>query len=479
MTTPYQQKKRLNPLLVQVLVISVVLHVAFLLGFGGYTVYKHVQRADTQFEQAPPTVTEAPPPPPQDVEVMIQRQQPQVQQTAMRELRVQQVGNIAVAAVTANVPNMQESFSVSSGTGLAGGMGDGLSRMNIGDATGSLGLGMSELNVFGVTDKGERILFLIDAGRNMLTDDKGGLHSYNAIKEELVRLLSGLAPGTLYNVMLYEFNTRTGARVEAFQPSLVSATPANLERLRQWLMPVNRETSRLGIRSENIKATQYVDTEIGKILSGNAGRINRADPNSHYVVTQIALEQNVDLVYVISSEWRGLSDVARPDNDREAAEWERRVNSQPYQRQLAEHMKEREEMTKIVAEREKAENEERRKRGQPPIVFRHGWLDEKMRHFNLSFKTQHPGHHSPQQYIQARQVQNYFNNMIKENYRDKNLSVPRFNFIMFVAENGSLTQAQRNNLRDYTRFFGGGRFNELKGLPAIRLHTATPGSTRN
>lgn len=464
MTTPYKPKRRLNSLLVQVLVISVVLHLAFLLGFGGYTVYKHVQRSDTQFEQAEQSVVEAPAPP-QDVEVVIQRPQQQVPQTAMRELRVQQVGNIAVAAVAADVPNMQESFSVSSG------MGDSLSNINLGAVSGGLGLGMSELNVFGVKDKGERILFLVDAGRNMLADDKGGLHSYKAIKDELTRLIGDLSPGTLYNVMLYEFNVQSGARVEAFQPSLVSATPANLERLKQWLAPINRSTNNLGVRRESIRATRAGDSDIGKILANTAGKINRPDLNSHYMVTQIALEQNVDLVYVISSEWRGFSGLARPDSEREAANWERTINSSSYQRQMAEHRAELQEMREVVAQRERAENEERRKKGQPPIVWRHGYLTEKMRYFKLALKTRSPGSHSPQQYIPARQMQSHFTDFIKENYLDKNLNAPRFNFIMLVAENGSLSQDQRNNLRDYTRFFGGGRFNELKGLPAIQLHT--------
>lgn len=467
MTAPVKPKKKLNSLLLQVLVISIAIHFAVLLGFGGYTVYKHVQRADTQFEEAPPTPVEAPPPP-QDVEVVIQRPQ-QAPPAAMRELRVQQVGNIAVAAVTANVPNMQESFSVSGG-GLAGGIGDGVAKLNVGEVSGGLGLGMSELNVFGIRDKGERILFMIDAGRNMMTDDKGGLHSYNAIKEELVSLIGGLSPGTLYNVILYEFNTSQGARMEAFQPSLVSSTPANLERLKEWLMPVNREVNRLGIRRENIKVTNYQDTDIGKILSGSSAKINRPDLNSHYIVTEVALEQNVDLVYVISSEWRGLSGIARPDNEREAADWQRRVDSRQYQQQLAEHNKELADMRKKVDELEKAANEERRKNGQPPIVFRHNWLGEKMRFFKLSFKTRHPGYHSTQQYISPREVQSFFNTVIKDNYRDKELQVPRFNFIMFMAENDSLTSEQRNNLRDFTRFFGGGRYRELKGLPAIQSH---------
>lgn len=477
MTTPTKPKKKINPLLLQVLVVSAAIHLLFLIGFGSYTVYKHVQRTETQFEQAPPPV-EAPAPPPQNVEVLIQRPPPQqAPQPAMRELRVQQVGNIAVAAVTANVPNMQESFSVASGSGLAGGMGDGIGGMNVSDVAGNLGLGMSELNVFGISDKGERILFMIDAGRNMLTDDKGGMHSYNAIKDELVRLISGLAPGTLYNVMLYEFNTADGARIEAFQPSLVTSTPANLERLKQWLLPINREAGKLGVRNRNVKVAQESEQEVGRILAG-AERVVRPDINSHYIVTQAVLEQNVDLVYIITSEWRGFSNLARPDTAREAADWERRINSAQYKRQLEEHNKERKEMTERVAQMEKTLNEERRQRGQPPIVFRHGWLEEKMNYFKLSFKTGHPGHR-PQNYMDSRNVQSYFNNELKERYRDKNLAVPRVNFIMFMAENGSLSNDQRKNVRDYARFFGGGRFRELKGLPEIRALTTTPAAASN
>ena len=39
---------------------------------------------------------------------------------------------------------------------------------------GTLGIGMSDISVFGLKTRAERILFVIDANSQMLTDAKGG-----------------------------------------------------------------------------------------------------------------------------------------------------------------------------------------------------------------------------------------------------------------------------------------------------------------
>ena len=92
---------------------------------------------------------------------------------------------------------------------------------------------MSNVNVFGVKSKSERIVLVVDSSKNMLTDDKGGLYSYKIIKEKVTEIISNLAPGTLFNVILQGDNRLS----LLFQPKLVPAGKKNLEKLTQWFAP--------------------------------------------------------------------------------------------------------------------------------------------------------------------------------------------------------------------------------------------------
>ena len=112
---PSVPKRRMNPLLIQVIVISVILHVVIGLILGGITVIDHIVADKAQFEEAPQTPEEAPPPPPVKIEVKPQKPK----QILTPKLNLRPVGNIAVADVNVDLPDMQQNFTVSSGIGLA------------------------------------------------------------------------------------------------------------------------------------------------------------------------------------------------------------------------------------------------------------------------------------------------------------------------------------------------------------------------
>jgi hypothetical protein len=234
-------QKRLIKLLFKILMMSAVAHIAILILFGGYTVYRYVISSGADFEEPPAVIDETPPP--TSVEVSIQR--PSAAILPGRELTMQSVGSIAVPALAGNIGGLQESFAIADAGGDFG-------SLRLGGST-SLGLGISEITVFGLRDSGERILFAVDAGRNMMLDSKGGLHSYNAIKEELIRLITGLSPGTLFNVIVFE---GTSNRSSAFRPTLVPAIPTNFEALSRWFMPINQRADAIGLGPGNIPIGQ-------------------------------------------------------------------------------------------------------------------------------------------------------------------------------------------------------------------------------
>jgi flagellar basal body-associated protein FliL len=70
---PATKKKKMNPLLMKVIIISVLAHLMAGFILGSYIVVKAVLPSEAQFEEPPAVVEEEPPPP---VKVQIKPQQP-------------------------------------------------------------------------------------------------------------------------------------------------------------------------------------------------------------------------------------------------------------------------------------------------------------------------------------------------------------------------------------------------------------------
>ena len=198
MITSFAKKKKMNPMLMKVIVVSVLVHV--IAGFlaGVITIATHIIKEDTMFDEPPPVQEEQPPP---EVKVQIKPQKAPPEQP-LQKLKMKQVNNIAIADVDVDLPGMGDSFSVSAGLG---GMGGG---SLLGGARGGLGMGMSDISVFGLKTRAERILFVVDANSRMVADDKGGLHSYKVIKDEISDMVGNLSAGALFNVVLISMDSQ-------------------------------------------------------------------------------------------------------------------------------------------------------------------------------------------------------------------------------------------------------------------------------
>ena len=260
-----QKKRKMNPMLLNVLLISGGVHAIALFILGSITVYKYIIPDDAQFEEPPAVEEEVPPP---DVKVEIKPQAPP-QQKAMQGLRMKQVGNISVSAVDVNLPNMQDSFSVSAGIGNIGGSG-----ALLGGTRGSIGIGMSDVSVFGLKTRAERILFVIDANRQMVTDKKGGLNSYRVIKDEITDMVGSLSAGTLFNVVMQDRR-----KLMMFKPQLVPAGSEIHSELVQWIGKINTDAQNPGL--EGVKETYGKPSErisqTGAALLRHSGIVSLAE----------------------------------------------------------------------------------------------------------------------------------------------------------------------------------------------------------
>ena len=371
----HQKKRKINPMLLNVLLISVGVHVVALFILGSITVYKYIIPDEAQFEEPSPVAEEQPPP---EVKIEIKQQPPK--QQAMQSLRMKQVGNIAVSAVDVNLPNMQESFTVSAGMG---GFGSG---SLLGGTRGTLGIGMSDISVFGLKTRAERILFVIDANSQMLTDAKGGLKSYKIIKDEITDMVGNLSAGTLFNVMMAD---RRNSKF--FKKQLVPAGQEVHQQLIQWITPINANARNAGlvegasVRRERLDTLSKDATHEDILWANQPG-------NDTAFMTQLAVEQDVDAIFFIAGYHRGFERVRRRLTEQEEADWIRFSTSRKYQDQLAMHQKEVPIMQNRINYKMKKINEERKAKGQPARVLNSRWgIYSDYRELGLEWETEHPG----------------------------------------------------------------------------------------
>jgi len=315
------KKKKLNPMLLNVLLISGGIHVAVLLVLGSITVYNYIIPDEAAFEE-PPAVEEVEPP--KDVKVEI-RKQPPPQQQAIPQLRMKQVGNIAVASVDVNLPSMDQSFTVSSGIGNFGG------GSLLGGTRGSISIGMSDISVFGLDSKAERVLFVIDASETMLTDEKGGFNSYRVIKDEIVNMVGNLSAGTLFNVIFYD-----DGRFLFFKPELVPAGTDVKREFEKWSAPINSNANSIGLQGAQAVelSTMPADHPIQSQLRTNQWNSG----NETAYLSQVFLEQTADAIFIITPRHSGFEGIRRNITAEERREWDEKTkNDSRYMAKLNEY----------------------------------------------------------------------------------------------------------------------------------------------
>lgn len=150
--------------------------------------------------------------------------------------------------VVKNVQRKTPEFKMPEITGVKGGMG------NMGDGAGgmeSIGFSMPEMDFFGAKAKGEKVVFVVHFGPATIhqggSEDKNGNKrppiEYNnpftrmtglTIRNRLEDLVDTLPEYTLFNVTAYYAGDNW-----AMSPTMQLATPANKQKVKDWMEPVN------------------------------------------------------------------------------------------------------------------------------------------------------------------------------------------------------------------------------------------------
>lgn len=432
----------------QVIVISLVIH-----GIAGLiaTVWtvRNIIIKDATFEEPPQEINEEPPP---DVKVVVEPEQQPDQ--FENQLKMPKLADIAIEDV--DLPEGDEgAFVVASSFGSFG-AGAGL----ISGGAGGLGLNLTDASIFGLKTKAERFLILIDANRRMLSDEKGGLNSYKVIKDEVARLVSGFAAGTLFNVIFYD-----KGRMLSFKPKLVPAGTSISEELKEWIDPVNSDAANVGIlghpRSQPIEISTFPDDPVHVTLPHI-----QWDGNQVGYATQLALEQNADAIFMITGYHRGFEDLRRPMNEEEKAKWEIESKSGPYQQKLTKHEAEIPKMRKRIEEELDKINRSRKSNGQPPRILKDpSNIYKSSQELGLGWDNPHPGD-APSFEIDIRSIEKYFERVVEYLYAPPE-KPPSIYVVLFLTEDEQFSNEWESQLKKYVRLFKG-RHRIIRGANELK-----------
>jgi len=151
-------------LLWEVFLLSVILHLVFVLVAGGIVVFRNVFANDAQFEGEKLARTVDP----RLVEYRVQVQDQQ--QKSGRPVPTQRITAAKVSDFS--LPDMPV-------------------------------VGESKVSFFGITASGERIFFMVDVSESMAEDHRGGYAGYELLKQEVAGMVAALEPTTFFNIAVF------------------------------------------------------------------------------------------------------------------------------------------------------------------------------------------------------------------------------------------------------------------------------------
>lgn len=459
----FRPKKEKRGLLYQVFIVVAVIQIVLLVTMGSVIVTQSIITEEKKFD-APPTIEKVDQAR-KETRVRVQQQQKKTQKLT-RRISITNPQNTNLPQVNITLPPTMS-------------MGAGISAISNIDMTSKFNIVTTTVDIGGIKSKTEKVLICIDTGKYLMTDERGGLDTYKAIREDIKKLINNLPPTVLFNLMAY--STEYGTSIHMFQPSLVAATSANKKMACDFVEPLNASLNRLGPGGNNYKLKypflpQPPDSNHYSQYVSNIYRIYQA-----------ALEQGADTIYILTTSWTDPDRIKKPWNNAqtqryvrdmarysENVERQRRAAGWNDQKQIEyerEDMIARRDGIKKAREWIKAENDRRAKKGQPLYTgnVNKAMYDNK---FYVRPKEVPPsiGAKAPEVKFESygrAGILKYYDKLFKEVYRDKQMKPPTLNMIVFRGKNENLTPAENRVIKQFTSSNNGGRSRVLKGLKPV------------
>ncbi|NNE91936.1 MAG: hypothetical protein HKN23_09845 [Verrucomicrobiales bacterium] len=316
---------------------------------------------------------------------------------------------------------------------------------------------VSDVNFFGISGGGKRVVFVIDANRPMLVDEKGGMFAYDKVKNEIGAMLQTLRRGTHFNILLYE-----GHRVVAFREKPVPGLPSNRRKAVEWLDPLNRTYERLGLRGNYEGQIVLSEEEVEPIQNRDLTNYTKA--------IQKSMEWQASAVFIIAGQFGGMRQTPTPEM---IAEWkdkggQPRVPGTPGTVDPA-ALKAWREAQQKTREWLQNENAARREKGLPPKVVLN--FNQLVRQVTGQTQPRATGgtpatggmprlpDHGPAS------IEEQVKNLVKKYYKDQGEEEPSVHMVLFLGEDENLGRFE-DHFKDLTRK-NRGKLKVLRGLAAL------------
>ncbi len=285
------------------LLVTVIIHVVFILGAGAIVVQQATSEKKRTFEAAEISESTA-------VKQVEHRLQVARRGGASGGAQSPVSANRIVSSAAGGLalPEMPDLPSMGAGGfGGFGGMGAGVGlgagtgmATSLGGGTGLGGRGFMSLNFLGSTTQNvSKVIFVVDTSTEIMEPGKGGFQAFTIIREQIMSLVGRLPPAAQFNVVLFGYdsgNENNQVAVNIFRPDLAPASSDNKRAFFEWMAPVNTKLGNYGPNSAAGRATWAM-----KELPESAGIDPLFLPPVWARAVHAALEQQPDVIYVITA----------------------------------------------------------------------------------------------------------------------------------------------------------------------------------
>lgn len=312
----------------------------------------------------------------------------------------------------------------------------------------------SDVNFFGLSGSGRKIVFIIDATPEMLVDEKGGMSAYNKVKDEVGIMLANLNRGTHFNLLLYQ-----GDELVAFRPEMVPGLPSNLRQAIEWLDPLNRDYEALGLRGDFGTALEVSQNDSLPIAAVDVAHYTKA--------VQKALEWQASAIFCITAGYRGMNRAPTPEmlekiakmppaspgtvDPREQEAWQNAVT------------KTREWLAK--------ENAARSEKGLDPKVVTN--FNQLVREITGATPPQRRGNNAggnpmpSMPPVTPEDIERQIDLLVKQQFKEQGHEEPSVHMVLFLGEEEEIADIEEDHFKNLVRK-NRGKLKILRGLAALK-----------
>ncbi len=386
------------------------------------------------------------------VTTRIARPQPEVQPSAAAAQSLDVLSSVALSASFA-VPEVERTSDAFVAADLAG-----FAPVGSGVSLSAEAVRSSDVNFFGLSGTGRRIVFIVDATPEMLIDEKGGMSAYNKVKNEIGTMLAGLNRGTEFNLLLFQ-----GKELVAFREEPVPGLPSNLRQAIEWLDPLNRDYGSLGLRGRFGRSLEVSDRDDLPIAAGDLAHYAKA--------VHKALEWRASAIFCITAGYRGMTRAPTPEMLEQIA------RMPPRQRGTVDERAQRAwnaavEKTRAWLEKE---NAARRERGlDPKVVVNFNQLVREITGATPPRATSpNGGPEMPRMPpVTPEDVEQQVRLLVKERYKAEGLEEPSLHLVLFLGNKEDIAAHDEAHFKSLTRR-NRGKLKVLRGLAALKNVTGS------